>query len=240
MCLGRRDFLVSVGLGAVGLACTKPSSSTPAPSSKTTAALRVEVWHDTVCPWCRIGCHNLGTVLDGWSGPPVELVLHPFLLNPETPPEGHDLRAHLSEKYGIPAEQAFGRVTQAGARYGVTFNWDKVRIGPATAKSHALLASAPKEKQRPLLGAIHRAYFEEGQNLGDTAVLVAIGKSVGLNGVEAVVNDAARIAAIREQARSASMAGISGVPHFRFGVREVNGAVGPDALRQALEALAKG
>jgi predicted DsbA family dithiol-disulfide isomerase len=45
---------------------------------------------------------------------------------------------------------------------------------------------------------------------------------------------------VHEQAQSAAQTGISGVPHFRFGAQEINGAVGPEALRQALETLAKG
>jgi predicted DsbA family dithiol-disulfide isomerase len=202
----------------------------------------VEVWHDTVCPWCRIGLHNLGVALDAWKGAPVDVAIHPFLLNPDAPKEGTDLRAHLSEKFGVGADSVFGQVSRAGARYGVHFNWDKVRISPNSLSSHALISACPKPLQRALLDGIHRAYFEEGKNIGDADTLVEIARAAGLDGGDAVswIADSKRISDIRLEARSAVAAGVQGVPYFRFGPQPLEGAQSTDALREALESLATG
>lgn len=198
--------------------------------------LRIDLWHDTVCPWCRIGHHNLNTVLDSWDGPPVEVTYHPFLLEPDTPPEGRDLRERLSAKYGVAPEQMFQRVTAAGARYGVSFNWEKVRVGPATAASHVLIGWTPREKQRQVVELIHAAYFDEGRNLGDPSVLTEIARHAGLDGDEArrVVSDPDHVDAIKLRVRSVAGAGISGVPHFRIGDRRISGAQAPEVIREAL------
>ncbi|APR76060.1 2-hydroxychromene-2-carboxylate isomerase/DsbA-like thioredoxin domain protein [Minicystis rosea] len=237
--MDRRTFL-SLAAAPLVVGCGRVDTTAPAPSASSvataTAPIRVEVFHDLVCPWCRIGLHNLGVAIDGWSGSAVEVVLRPYLLEPETPPEGVDLRARLQRKYGTPSEQMFARVTAAGAKAGVRFDWEKVRIMPATAKGHALLGWAPREKQRALLDALHHAYFEEGANIGDELALASIAARVGLDGdaVRAAVSDAARIADVRSTAQTASAQGIDGVPHFRFGAQRLHGAQPPEALRSAL------
>lgn len=216
--------------------CVRESAPPPKPAAP---AIRVEVWHDTICPWCRIGLHNLDTVLAGWDGPPIEVVHHPFLLEPNTPAEGEDLRARLGAKYGeARVEGMFARVTQVGAQAGVHFDWAKVQVTPQTAPSHVLIEWAPEAKRRTLVDALHRAYFEEGRNIGDTAVLVAIAQSVGFEGgaAKAAVTDPARIADVRTRAAAASRSGINGVPHFVVAGRALHGAQGADELRAALRA----
>ena len=240
--MDRRTFLslaavpLAAGCGRADSAAPAQAASSAATTTPAAAAIRVEVWHDLVCPWCRIGLHNLGVAIDGWSGPAVEIVHRPYLLEPDAPPEGVDLRARLQSKYGVPPEQMFARVSAAGAKAGVRFDWEKVRIGPATTKAHALLGWAPREKQRALLEALHRAYFEEGANIGDDVALASIAARVGLDGdaVRAAAGDAARIADVRRAAEAASAQGIDGVPHFRFGARRLHGAQPPEALRAAL------
>ncbi|MEW5852116.1 MAG: DsbA family oxidoreductase [Myxococcota bacterium] len=232
--MDRRGFL---RLSAVGLvsACSRDGGS-PQPVHAV-KQVRVEVWHDLICPWCCIGLSNLGNVLSGWRGPQVEVVLHPFLLSPDTPPEGTDLRAHLDAKYGASrSEQMFARVTQAGAQYGVVFNWEKVRVAPLSVPGHALLGFAPMDKQLTLLGAMHHAYFREGQNLGAVEVLASVARVVGLDQDEAVqaALDPERQAEVRRRAAAASAARITGVPHFRIGGPTLQGARSPEDLRAAM------
>ena len=140
------------------LSCARPP---PAPVLPT---VRVDVWHDTVCPWCRIGLHNLDAVVAASKDVRVDVVHHPFLLDPETPPGGRDFRAHLGAKFGgvERLEPMFQRVSAAGAPYGVRFAWDKVRVSPDTTMSHSLIAWAPVEKRAALVDVIHQAHFEDG------------------------------------------------------------------------------
>jgi predicted DsbA family dithiol-disulfide isomerase len=216
-------------------------ASAAAPAAQATR-LQIDVWHDMSCPWCRIGLHNLGQVLSAWSGPPVALLLHPFLLEPDAPAEGTDLRAVLTAKYGnASVEQMFSRVTQAGAQYGVRFNWDKVRIAPQTAAAHALLMAAPAERQRALLEALHRAYFEQGLNIGEVQVLASAAEAVGLTAefARSIATDPKRLSDVRAQAAWASSSGVRGVPYFQIGGQTLQGARAPEELQAALQALAR-
>jgi len=248
--MNRRAFLKFTGVMAL-CACTReqPASAArdagapaAAPSAAQATRLQIDVWHDMSCPWCRIGLHNLGQVLSAWSGPPVALLLHPFLLEPGAPAEGTDLRAMLTAKYGdVSVEQIFSRVTQVGAQYGVRFDWDKVRVAPQTAASHALLAAAPPERQRALLESLHRAYFEQGLNIGDVQVLATASEAAGLTAefARSIATDSKRLSDVRAQAAWASSSGVRGVPYFQIGGQTLQGARSPEELRAALQALAR-
>jgi predicted DsbA family dithiol-disulfide isomerase len=195
------------------------------------------VTHDTVCPWCRIGCHNLHAALDALGPREVEVIYHPYLLEPDLPPQGADLRERLGKKYGAErVASMFTGVTQAGATYGVRFDFDRVRIQPQTAPSHALIDWAPPAQRRALVTALHLAYFEQGENIGDPAALAAIARGVGLDAAAALsaARDTGRLASVRQRASSAQSAGMRGVPHFVIGTRELHGAQSLEALREAM------
>lgn len=202
------------------------------------AAVTIDVWHDTICPWCRIGVHNLHTALARFEAAPIVVRYKSFLLNPKMPPSGQDLREHLEQKYGAGrAEGMFEHVTAAGARYGVVFDFAKVRFAPDSAPSHALIASAPPHLQHAVVHAVHEAYFAQGLDIGKLDVLAAIGAKAGLPAAAAaaVVADPKAIARVHEVAKSGVMTGVRGVPHFVFGKGQtVNGAQAPIELLSAL------
>ncbi len=207
------------------------------PEAKPLPVVRVDVWHDTVCPWCRIGLHNLEAAVKAQPGVKVEVVHHPFLLQPDAPLQGVDLREHLAQKYGLTdVNQMFSRVSQVGAQYGVTFRWDLVRRMPNTAASHALLTWAPAEAKGRVLEGLHRAYFDEGRDIGDVEVLVVIATSAGLEAVAArkVMTDSQALLAVQRSAQEASQQGVNGVPYFLVGGVALNGAQSPERLGQAI------
>ena len=112
------------------------------------------MWHDLVCPWCRIGLHTLDTAVATTTTAQVEVVHHPFQLEPDAPLSGTDMRAHLAEKFGADKLDAMlARVSQAGARHGVTFHWDAVKVSPNTASAHAVLDWAPSDRRAARLRA---------------------------------------------------------------------------------------
>ncbi len=253
----RRKVLVRLGQVTIGLALTPackptvaPAPPQPIPPAPTqtgatmpqpTAALFVDLTHDVICPWCRIGHHNLRTALGNWQGAPVEVRLHPYLLDPSVPSEGVDLRARLAERYGAAQLDAmFARVTQVGAGYGIKFDFNKIRRTPDTTLAHALILAAPAATQSDLLDAIHRAYFEQGADIGAAAVLQAAWLEVGLPLTQAVdaMADAGARAQVRQLAETASKKGLNGVPHFELhgpgGNVVLQGGQAPDAIRAAL------
>jgi predicted DsbA family dithiol-disulfide isomerase len=222
------------------LACARPQPETPAPSVPT---VRVDVWHDTVCPWCRIGLHNLDAVVASLKDIRVEVVHHPFILDPSAPPQGRDFRAHLGAKFGgvDRLDAMFQRVSAAGAPYGVRFEWDKVRISPDTTASHVLIAWAPQDQRASVVDALHRAHFEEGRDIGDLEVLTDLARASHLDAAaaRAAILDSARRNETRSQALAASSQGITGVPHFVMGAQTLNGAQPPERLTAAIRAAVR-
>lgn len=244
--MNRREFLCCAGAVALA-ACVPdrsrdgaaPSAAPSASAASARSAVTVTVFHDLICPWCRIGLHNLERVLAGWSGPTPRLDLRPNLLNPNTPPEGTDLRRELEAKYGAgSSSRMFERVTQAGARAGVSFAWERITVSPSTIPGHALIDAAPEDKKRPLLQALHEAYFSEGVNIGATDALIALAEPIGIPAAEVkrIVEDPRQLAKIRTQAQEAIALGVRGVPNFRIGGATLSGAQPVETLRRAIEA----
>lgn len=202
--------------------------------------MRIEVFHDTVCPWCRIGKRQLDLALSAWDGPAVTVRWRPFLLDPSIPEEGRDFGAYMVERKGARnLAPMFEAVRQAGASVGLRFALEKVRYATNTVRSHALVAAAPDRTRNDLLDALHRAYFEDGRDIGDPGTLIDIAVSVGLDPAAArrAVHDEEIRAGILAEVEAARGLGISGVPLVLVNrSRIVSGARPPFVILEAMHA----
>lgn len=200
--------------------------------------ITVDVFHDTVCPWCRIGVAALGRALDGWDGPPVELRWHPFPLDPETPAEGRPFRETLAARMGHDPTPALERVSEAGRTVGVAFDWSAVRRSPNSVMSHLLYAILPDDRQTSMVERIGRAHFEEGRDIGDLATLTDLARETGVDPDLAAraLREPRLHAAIASEVAQAVELGVSGVPLFILDDRiPVSGAQAPGVFRAALD-----
>lgn len=64
--------------------------------------MKIEVWSDTVCPWCYIGLKRLQKALDLRPETTAEVRWLPFELNPDLPEAGTDRKTYLQQKFGDP------------------------------------------------------------------------------------------------------------------------------------------
>ena len=72
-----------------------------------TTTLKIDFVSDVSCPWCVIGLRALDEALARVSADiQAELHFQPFELNPKMTPEGQEITEHITEKYGITADQA--------------------------------------------------------------------------------------------------------------------------------------
>jgi predicted DsbA family dithiol-disulfide isomerase len=205
--------------------------------------MEIDVYQDTVCPWCRIGKAHLRAALAQWKGEPVTVRYRTFFLNDQIPAEGYEFRPYMQAKGGgrVPLEQFFDGPRRAGAAAGLTFNFERIERAPNSELSHRLIALAPEAQQEAVLDAVYAAYFEHGQDIGDLAVLLDIAAANGMDRTETEVrlrgDEAA--AEVRAEAREAHELGISGVPFFvlngRYGL---SGAQPPHVLLQAMQMAA--
>lgn len=205
--------------------------------------MKVEIYSDTVCPWCFVGKKRFE--LAARARPDIGLDVHwlPFELNPALPESGVEREAYLAEKFGDPSRvQAMqARLRELGEMLGIHFRFDLSRHMPNTRASHALLAVADEHgDQDAVCEALFKAYFEQGRDIGDHAVLVEIGVGAGLDAADlARVLEARRhYTEIEALERRAHEWGITGVPTFIFDRRyAVSGAQESDVFLQVFERL---
>ena len=202
-----------------------PAPSTPAPSASPTSAtshkLRIDFVSDVSCPWCAVGLGALQAALARVApGITAELHFQPFELNPQLGPEGQDTVEHLTEKYGISAEQARANaevIRERGAAVGFTFDPDRRSRVWNTFDAHRLLHWAELQgpaQQLALKKALLKAYLSDGENPSDHGVLVRLAGEVGMDtdrAREILASDACADATRRRQKQFAD-AGIRSVP----------------------------
>lgn len=212
----------------------------PAPAGP----IQADIVSDVVCPWCLIGFLQLSKALQQ-TGLTAALRWHPFELNPQMAPEGENLRAHLMEKYGITAGQSAAareNLTALGAGLGFDFRFTGGMRMVNTFKAHQLLDWAEDQGlQTRLKQVLFKAYFNEGKNVSDGAVLVGAAAAAGLDAAAAaeVLESGARAEQVRAKQQFWQQRGITGVPAMVFGGKYlVTGAQGVEAYAQILQQVA--
>jgi predicted DsbA family dithiol-disulfide isomerase len=203
----------------------------------------VDFVHDLVCPWCRIGLANLRAAAALRSDDPPTIRFRPYQLNPGMPEKGVDYRTYLKQiSGGADPAQVNERVTKAGEAAGVTFQFDRIQRAPNSLMAHALVAAAPDADRGTLIDALHRAYFDEGRDIGDRDTLLAI---AGETGIDAKAMGAAlsypefrkMVGDLADQIRKD---GVQGVPFFVFNdLVALSGAYPPAQLVQAMTKAAE-
>ena len=208
--------------------------------------MHIDLFSDTVCPWCRIGKRHLELALAEWAretAEPVTLRYRSFFLDPTIPPEGRDFRGHMTAKGGgrVPLEQFFAAPRERGAAVDLTFNFEAIGKAPNTLLSHRLVYIAPEAKRGALLDALYAAYFEFGRDVGDLDVLVDVAAAAGLDADETRTQLAgdAGTAEVLADIEFARQVGISGVPFFIFNDRlAFSGAQPPEVILRVLHQAA--
>ncbi len=199
--------------------------------------IKVEIWSDVACPFCYLGKKRFEKAVEALGfKDKIDVRWKSFQLNPDmtTNPE---LRIHqyLSQVKGIPESQALAmnqQITTAGAEEGIDFRFDKAIVANTLNAHYLIQLAAIHNKQDEVETALFKAYFSEGKNIDDMAVLKQIASSCDLQfdgktdaleeGVELDVNEAAHF-------------GIRGVPFFVFDRKfAVSGAQDPAVFHSAL------
>ena len=185
-----------------------------------TRTLKIDIWTDTVCPWCLIGSARLDKAIAAM--PPdvvVDVENHPFYLDPTTPPEGYDVGEMLRSKYGREPHEIWARAEAEAKRTGIDLNLSKQPRTYPTRKDHTLVRLARvKGTQHALANAIAWAYFIDHRQTSDDEVLAEIATQHGFSREEAlqVMRDPDELGTSHDLATLAAEQGIQGVPFFIF------------------------
>jgi predicted DsbA family dithiol-disulfide isomerase len=203
--------------------------------------MELDIFSDTICPWCLIGKRRLERALAQRPQPDLKIRWRAFQLNPDMPAAGMDRKLYLATKFGGPenASSVYDRIREAGASEGIDFDFDGIGHTPNTVDSHRLIRFADRNGcQDAVVEGLFQAYFLNGRNIGDREVLVSIAAANGLN-AEATENYLATTEdadAIRAEDAQARAVGINGVPCFIFNGRHaLPGAQSPEVFFQLFD-----
>jgi predicted DsbA family dithiol-disulfide isomerase len=205
----------------------------------------VEIWSDIACPWCYVGKRRFEAALAGFEHrDEVSVTWRSFELDPEAPREREGNRTErLASKYGMTIEQAQAaerQLVDVAAGEGLDFRFDLARSG-LTFDGHRIIHLAAEHGlQDAMKERLLRAYFSEGELVGDPDTLVRLATEVGVPEDEAratVTSD--RFAdSVRDDELTAQRLGISAVPTFV--VDRALGASGAHPPEQLLKLLREG
>lgn len=185
------------------------------------ANFRIDVYSDTVCPWCLLGKRRFEMALAERPHYEPRVIWRPFELNPEMPVEGVDRAWYLAQRAGDKdrMQETQNSLTEQGAEVGIQFRFDLIERIPNTRRSHLLIAHAARYgRQSQVKERVMRAYFEQGCDIGDLDQLVRLGVECGLAESEArntLVLRAGQDGIIAAERHAAAL-GITGVPNFIF------------------------
>ena len=201
-------------------------------------ATEIDVFSDFVCPWCLIGTHRLERVLDDLGMlESTRIRYRPFMLDPNTPPEGKDIQEDLRRKYGRDPAPLQARVEAEARSSGIRLDLSKQPRMYPTARAHTLMRHTEVARQHALATDLFEAYFLEALDISEIDALVALAAPHGhaADDVRKLMQNDAELAASRREALLAPGMGIHGAPFFLLDSSiAISGAQPEDVFRRAL------
>jgi predicted DsbA family dithiol-disulfide isomerase len=206
--------------------------------------MQIDIVSDTICPWCFIGKRRLERALDLRTDIDFQVHWRPYRLDPIIPREGVERKAYMRAKFGEDPEvaQRGEAIRLLGKKENIAFDFNRISRTPDTTDSHRLIRWAGTAGvQNMIVEALFSAYFEDGRDIGDPAILEWIAAQAGMDSDlvrELLSQDADRELVEREDALAHRM-GIQGVPAFIFANKYlVSGAQDSETLAQVIDKVA--
>ena len=163
----------------------------------------------------------------------------PFQLNPDLPATGISRADYIMRKFGERDSSRYKRVALVGKSVGLDMVFDNIKVQPNTVKVHRLIHRAGElGVQDAMAEALFRAYFVEGANLTDSAMLADYAAQAGLDrdAMRAYLDSDIDADLIRSADQEARQVGVDGVPFFIINrTIGISGAQDPEVLLQAME-----
>ena len=195
-------------------------------------ALKIQMFSDFICPFCYIGFATMRQLQPEFG---FELEWRGFQIHPEWPAEGIAPEKIRSAGDLSARHAAWRRISEMAAAAGL-----EMKPPALLTNSRAALAAAEFAQEQGKSDAfeerVYRAYFSEGANIGDSALLAKLGADAGLD--TASVTDAIQSPKydlrLKNNALVARQRNVDGVPTFFLGEYPLVGAQPIDVMRQLL------
>jgi predicted DsbA family dithiol-disulfide isomerase len=181
--------------------------------------MQLHVVSDAICPWCYVGRRRLEKALSLLPDLQVKVTWRPFELNPDMPKEGVDRRTYRTRKFGSweESQRLDANIRAVGAAEGLVFRHDLMQRTPNTIDAHRVIWLAERAGvQDAVVEALFAAYFTEGRDIGESAVLVEIAARAGMDAgvVKSAIDGGEGIDEVTRQLHEAHALGLQGVPSF--------------------------
>lgn len=183
--------------------------------------IKIEAIHDVVCSWCPIGRRNIKAALKVFDKQiEAEIIYLPFELNPDMPPEGEAIEAHLMRRNDWTKAQFLhyrSGLIETARNAGFIYDFSKRTHYYNTAKAHRLIHFAQaSKKQEAVVEALTEQYFTHGVNVNQNENLLDIATSVGLDRkqIESVLSSEEVHKAMQEKYDRIKQFSIHGAPAF--------------------------
>lgn len=194
-------------------------------------ALKIVMFSDFICPFCYIGFEVIRKLKSEFD---FQLEWRGFQIHPEWPAEG------------IPAARAIADPAAREAvwqRIGAMAQATGLKMTPPAVFTNSRAALAATEFAREagqdevLEERIFRAYFNEGSNIGDPAIVTRLAGEAGLDAdaVGDAIESPKYELKLKNNALAAHQRDVSGVPTFFIGDYPLVGAQSADAMRSILQ-----
>ncbi|PBQ34778.1 disulfide bond formation protein DsbA [Sphingobacteriaceae bacterium] len=205
--------------------------------------MKVEIWSDVMCPFCYIGKRKFESALDSFENKEnIEIVWKSFQLDAglKTDPSKNTIQ-HLAEKKGWTMEytrNTIKYVTDMAAGVGLHYDFDKAVVANSFDAHRFIQYAKTKGKGDAAEENLFKAYFTQGKNTADHAVLIELGTQIGLDAEELkkVLSGNDFATEVNKDVQEAQQIGVTGVPFFVFDRKyAVSGAQDPKAFLETLE-----
>jgi predicted DsbA family dithiol-disulfide isomerase len=196
-------------------------------------ALKIVMFSDYICPFCYVGFETMRKLKPEFD---FQLEWRGFQIHPDWPAAGISA-ANAREAGDAASRQALWKRISAMAE-AVGFSMKPPAV---LTNSRAALAATEFAREsgsdEALEERIYRAYFNDGENIGDAGVVARLAAEAGLDAREAA--DAIKSPKYEMRLKNNSLAahqrGVSGVPTFFIGEYPLVGAQSLDATRAILQ-----
>jgi predicted DsbA family dithiol-disulfide isomerase len=206
--------------------------------------IQIDVISDVVCPWCYIGKRRLEKgIEDTQYSDNVQVIFHPFQLDPSVPSEGVDFQSYMENRFGSNFVSKFHQVEQAAIGEGLDFDFEKLPKAINTFTLHCILTVAGKDGiQSEVKEALMKAYFVDRQDLTQENILINLMSSLGWSTEKTRQIMQSDIASdeVKEEMHYYRQMGVTGVPFFIFNQKyAVSGAQPAEVFTEIIEKVAK-
>jgi predicted DsbA family dithiol-disulfide isomerase len=205
--------------------------------------MKVEIWSDVMCPFCYIGKRRFEMALAGFKNKgDVEVEWKSFQLDPslKTDPSKNTVH-HLADVKGWTIEHAqnsVAYVTEMAKGAGLDYHLDKAVVANSFDAHRLIQFAKTKEKGDAAEERLFKAYFTEGKNTADRAVLIQLASEIGLDAFEAkkMLEDGDYSQQVMQDIEEARQIGVNGVPFFVIDRKyAVSGAQDPKTFSEVLD-----